>query len=125
MRHWALKTSRISKKLLNIENDIISKVRMVSELKMDNLKKRTENYKITEPLLVEEETSEESEEERGAEAFEVVAIGSSTGGPPALQHLLCSLPKDIPLSIVVSQHMPPGFTKAFAERLNRLSGFEV
>jgi two-component system, chemotaxis family, protein-glutamate methylesterase/glutaminase len=56
---------------------------------------------------------------------DVIAIGSSTGGPPALQAIFAAFTHRLPLSIVVSQHMPPRFTKAFAERLNRSTGFEV
>jgi len=48
----------------------------------------------------------------------VVAIGASTGGPDALSHFLSAMPADCP-PIVVVQHMPAMFTKAFAERLNR------
>jgi two-component system chemotaxis response regulator CheB len=55
----------------------------------------------------------------------VVAIASSTGGPPALQAILVALPKRFASGIVISQHMPPGFTRSFAERLNRLSALEV
>jgi two-component system chemotaxis response regulator CheB len=57
--------------------------------------------------------------------FDIVAIGSSTGGPPALQSIFSSFDHKFPFAIVVSQHMPSGFTKAFAERLNRSSPFEV
>jgi two-component system chemotaxis response regulator CheB len=55
----------------------------------------------------------------------VLAIGASTGGPPALQAIFEELPGDIPFSVVVSQHMPAGFTRAFAERLNRIAAFSV
>jgi two-component system chemotaxis response regulator CheB len=48
----------------------------------------------------------------------VIAIGASTGGPEALSTFLASMPKDCP-PIVVVQHMPQVFTRAFAERLNR------
>ncbi|MGI5862380.1 MAG: chemotaxis-specific protein-glutamate methyltransferase CheB [Myxococcales bacterium] len=55
----------------------------------------------------------------------VVVVGASTGGPPALQRLLSALPGDLSLCIAIAQHMPPRFTKAFAERLDRVSAFEV
>jgi two-component system, chemotaxis family, protein-glutamate methylesterase/glutaminase len=55
----------------------------------------------------------------------VVAIGASTGGPPALQSIIAAFPGDLPFSVVVSQHMPAGFTRTFAERLNRISSLEV
>jgi len=55
----------------------------------------------------------------------LVAIGTSTGGPRALQYLLPYLPGDIDAGIVIVQHMPPGFTKSLADRLNQLSEITV
>jgi two-component system chemotaxis response regulator CheB len=54
----------------------------------------------------------------------MVVIGSSTGGPPALQHLFQSLPF-MPIPFVVAQHMPPVFTRLFAERVDRLTRYRV
>lgn len=51
----------------------------------------------------------------------VVAIGVSTGGPVALGRLIPLLPKNLPVPIVVVQHMPPNFTKSLAESLNKKS----
>jgi two-component system chemotaxis response regulator CheB len=50
---------------------------------------------------------------------DIVAIGCSTGGPDALTRVLQALPADLPVPIVVTQHMPPVFTRMFAERLDR------
>lgn len=55
----------------------------------------------------------------------IVTIGTSTGGPRALQEVLPYLPKNLPASYVIVQHMPPGFTKSLAERLNSLSDITV
>ncbi|QXM06129.1 protein-glutamate methylesterase/protein-glutamine glutaminase [Crassaminicella indica] len=55
----------------------------------------------------------------------IVAIGTSTGGPRALQEVIPYLPKNIPASIIIVQHMPAGFTKSLAERLNNLSEIKV
>jgi two-component system chemotaxis response regulator CheB len=55
----------------------------------------------------------------------IVAIGTSTGGPKALQDVIPRLPKDFPVPTVVVQHMPPAFTAAFADRLNDLSSVKV
>ncbi|WP_409292310.1 chemotaxis response regulator protein-glutamate methylesterase [Peribacillus sp. SCS-37] len=51
----------------------------------------------------------------------VICIGTSTGGPGALQHVLSSLPEDIGVPILIVQHMPEGFTASLAKRLNTLS----
>ncbi len=56
---------------------------------------------------------------------EVLVIGASTGGPPALQRILEQLPAAYPLPILIAQHMPPGFTDAFARRLNALCRIQV
>jgi two-component system chemotaxis response regulator CheB len=56
---------------------------------------------------------------------ELCVIGASTGGPPALQRILERMPARFPLPIVVVQHMPPGFTEAFAKRLDSLCRLRV
>ncbi|MCX8031490.1 MAG: CheB methylesterase domain-containing protein, partial [Thermodesulfovibrionales bacterium] len=53
------------------------------------------------------------------------AIGTSTGGPGALQQIIPHLPQDFPVPVVIAQHMPPNFTKPFSERLNQLSKITV
>jgi two-component system chemotaxis response regulator CheB len=58
-------------------------------------------------------------------AYKLVAIGTSTGGPVALQRVLTQLPANFPAPIVLIQHMPAAFTKAFAERLDKLCGISV
>ena len=58
-------------------------------------------------------------------AYKLVAIGTSTGGPVALQRVLSQLPANFPAPIVLVQHMPAAFTKAFAERLDKLCRISV
>ncbi|TIC79017.1 chemotaxis response regulator protein-glutamate methylesterase [Nocardioides sp. GY 10127] len=55
----------------------------------------------------------------GRSRIDVLAIGVSTGGPEALTRVLEGLPADLPVPVVVVQHMPPVFTKAFADRLDQ------
>ena len=57
--------------------------------------------------------------------IEIVAIGTSTGGPNALAEVLPRIPKDFPVPIVVVQHMPPIFTRLLAERLSSRSAIPV
>ena len=60
---------------------------------------------------------------RGAQ--NIVVIGASTGGPAALADLLRALPADLDASICITQHMPDGFTRRFAERLDATTHFDV
>ncbi len=60
----------------------------------------------------------------GLSAQSLIAIGSSTGGTEALKEVLTHFPADIP-PVVIVQHIPPVFSKAFADRLNTLCPFEV
>lgn len=55
----------------------------------------------------------------------IVGIGTSTGGPRALQQVLTRLPEDFPAPIVIVQHMPAGFTKSLAKRLDNMSQITV
>ena len=55
----------------------------------------------------------------------LVVIGTSTGGPQALQTVITRLPGNLPCGVVVVQHMPAGFTKSLAERLNSISSIAV
>ncbi len=107
---------RVSARLPDIENDLIAKVLQVADVRMDNLARRIrdDDGQPAPPVAI----------EKCAGEIELVVIGSSTGGPPALQHLFESLPK-LPVACVVAQHMPPTFTRLFAERVNRLSAYEV
>ncbi len=57
--------------------------------------------------------------------IDIVAIGSSTGGPNALASILPMLPADFPVPIVMVQHMPPIFTKHLADRLGQQSHIDV
>jgi two-component system chemotaxis response regulator CheB len=106
---------RVSPRLEEIQRDLIAKVLQIADLRMENLRRRVaeeaENIAIA-PAVT------------GACPIELVVVGCSTGGPPALQHLFQALPR-LPVAFVVAQHMPPTFTRLFAERVNKLTPYEV
>lgn len=60
-----------------------------------------------------------------ANRYACLAIGTSTGGPVALQKILTNLPSNFPIPVVMVQHMPASFTQAFAKRLNDLCDIKV
>ncbi|MCE2571495.1 protein-glutamate methylesterase/protein-glutamine glutaminase [Motilimonas eburnea] len=62
---------------------------------------------------------------RSGKSYDIVTIGTSTGGPVALQTVLTALPANFPLPILLIQHMPATFTAAFAARLNSLCKIKV
>jgi two-component system, chemotaxis family, protein-glutamate methylesterase/glutaminase len=117
-------TSKISEELLKIRDDLQDKVRSVFNLNMAGIKKREILCAEETPLRKKKGDAALPVKGRAAKV-EIVAIGASTGGPPALQSIFSAFTEKFPIAIVVSQHMPSGFTKAFAERLNRSTAFEV
>jgi len=62
---------------------------------------------------------------RRSKTTKLLAIGTSTGGPVALQQVLTKLPADFPVPIILVQHMPSTFTPAFSERLDKLCAIKV
>ncbi|MBI5640235.1 MAG: chemotaxis response regulator protein-glutamate methylesterase [Nitrospirae bacterium] len=110
-------TKRASMELQTIEKDLIRKVRGIKSIRMDILSKNLE--------LLGKEEAVRAAGESGDRNVRVVAIGSSTGGPAALQIILTRLPADFQAAIVVSQHMPKGFTGPLSERLNKLSQLTI
>ena len=112
----------LSDDLLGIRDELQQKVGSILNLNLQGLKERTRVQENQASIL----NLKNTRLPRGTrQRFEILAIGSSTGGPPALQKILSQFPAALPFSVVISQHMPAGFTKAFAERLNRLLPFEV
>ena len=104
----------VSPRLEEIQRDLVAKVLQIGELRIENVTKRVETG-FSPPLAL---------KAGGHADIDIIAIGCSTGGPPALQHIFQSLPL-LPVPIVVAQHMPPHFTRLFAERVDRLTEYSV
>jgi len=117
-------TGRISDELLKIREDLQEKVQNVFNLNMAWIKKR-EALPVLEAALDLKKGAAQLKSRPASSKVDVVAIGASTGGPPALQSIFSAFAEPPPFSVVVSQHMPAGFTKGFAERLDRYSTMEV
>lgn len=121
-------TRYISDRLVDIRGELLTKVRAVSELHLENLTKRSAAASVppgVAPTGAAPGAAGGPCATRTAGGLQLVAIGASTGGPTAIQAILTGLGRRFPAPIVVAQHMPPGFTKTFAERLDRLSGLTV
>jgi len=108
---------RVSPRLEEIQKDLVAKVQQSAQVRMDNLRRRVQEEHA-------EVAADAAVTETCPRGIELVAIGCSTGGPPALQHLFQAMPR-LPVPFVVAQHMPPTFTRLFAERVNKLTPFEV
>ncbi len=103
--------------LKEIEDEMVRKVRMAAETSPNII--RIQNLKKLKGLGV------VRGKWRRTDKDVCILIGSSTGGPSALEMIIPRLPADIPAPIFIVQHMPPGFTRQLAERLNSISEIEV
>ncbi|SDQ60205.1 protein-glutamate methylesterase/protein-glutamine glutaminase [Virgibacillus salinus] len=92
---------------------IITKVIVASQAKIVKKRPLKENGSVTDTTVLRRYSKS------------IVTIGASTGGPKALKRVLSDLPVNIPASILIVQHMPPGFTKSLAERLDKLANIHI
>ncbi len=107
-------TPRAAPELATIEQELLRKVHAVRELRLGRLAERAAPAPVLQPLP------------RAAQRpHRVVAIGSSTGGPAALLRLFSDFRAPPACAFVVSQHMPAGFTKSFARRLDATTAFRA
>lgn len=108
----------------NVKSELIDKIIISSKVKF-NKEIGYNSYKKPKTSPKKIKQSNKSNNYATSKLNKIVAIGTSTGGPRALQSIIPNLPKDINASFVVVQHMPPGFTKSLSERLNSISEVSV
>ena len=108
-------SKRTSREFCSIERDLLTKVKGIKGLNMSVLNRTLQ--------LLRRRKEPEPAPSKGM--IDVVAVGSSTGGPAALQVILKELPEDFPAGVIISQHIPKGFTNALAGRLNEISRVRV
>jgi two-component system chemotaxis response regulator CheB len=98
-----------------IRAELLAKIATVRALRMENLEAQAARGREAAAAV-----------ERPAPAtLQLAVIGASTGGPSAVSRLLGLLRPDLPLALAIVQHMPEKFTRPFAERLDRSTGFDV
>lgn len=113
--------SKVSLDIVKIELDLQAKVKQIARRKFRPpiLARKTCVPSASSPCPPgESEARREVVRPSGSLVRDLVAIGVSTGGPPAVQKVLSGLPKDFPAAIVIAQHMPAAFTGPFAKRLD-------
>jgi two-component system chemotaxis response regulator CheB len=132
-------TQRISPELREIERDLVSKVKLIAQLRVVPIGERLPRRRDSMPpgstaagtvppgvglgVFGSGEAGGGAVAPSSSSGLRVVLIGASTGGPPALQQIVQSLPPPtlLPMALIVAQHMPAKFTTAFADRLGRTS----
>ncbi len=119
-------SSKVSPLLMDIREELLAKVRDVTSANLSNVMARSKAVstlkKVTPPSR---RPQRKAVADSLAQSYPMVVIGSSTGGPPALQNIFSAITDEIPVAFAVAQHMPPGFTHAFADRLNRFSALTI
>ncbi|MBF0274811.1 MAG: chemotaxis response regulator protein-glutamate methylesterase [Nitrospinae bacterium] len=117
----------IEKSIFNIENkenDLVTKIKKICRNKVilpPSIPKKPE----TKTLYQEPEIQEKNKREELRGFFNVLVIGSSTGGPKALNNVIPHFPKNISYPILMVQHMPKVFTGPLAKRLDEISNISV
>ena len=106
--------SQVSLSITNIQQDLLNRVRALAMSKKHSRQKQ----------VVAVDRPDQPPAFRPGQ-FDVIYIGSSTGGPPVLERLLMDLPESLNTPIVVAQHMPKLFTKSMAERLDQVCHLKV
>ena len=114
-----------------VKKELIKKVHMAKNLKYNHIDNNCISF--DEKIDTSEDTIHYNKFERKYRSDfskklgikNIVAIGTSTGGPKALLDVLPLIPKDLSAAYLIVQHMPPGFTNSFARRLDNLSEIRV
>jgi len=112
----------ISRKKDEVQRILCEKVREIGKNKLRSLRRTSIPSK---PVETKPASSTRSILSSAKKSYKLLAIGTSTGGPVALQEILTKLPASFPLPILLIQHMPATFTPAFSSRLNQSCNISV
>lgn len=125
--------SFVSLNIVHIKEELLEKIKTIGQrraLLMAAAKRRIVSKKISAETKAALGVSAGKKnptpvKRRAGTRIQMIALGCSTGGPPALQEVVTRLPRNLPVPMLVVQHMPPKFTKTLAERLDSLSKVTV
>lgn len=109
----------------NKKQELIAKIKGATKAKLSNNIRTRVIKKTPTKKSVPKKRSRFRVSKHDGSLNNLIAIGTSTGGPRALQAIIPYIHKDIDGSILIVQHMPPGFTKSLADRLNTMSHINV
>ncbi|WP_093060281.1 chemotaxis response regulator protein-glutamate methylesterase [Psychrobacillus sp. OK028] len=118
----------ISLDLHKIKEELVEKVENAAQVSIHKIKKRSPIPLINstpKSMEVKSLSNTSNAIKWDMTNKKMVLIGTSTGGPRALQEVITKLPGDMQAPVLIVQHMPAGFTKSLAQRLNQLSELEV
>ncbi|MCP4456537.1 MAG: chemotaxis-specific protein-glutamate methyltransferase CheB, partial [Cytophagales bacterium] len=115
LKHGAVdyinKPNRNSSKMRSMHSELLSKIKSVSRAKPH--------------ITTEKPSNKIAYKSKTTSKYKLIAIGASTGGPTAIEQVICGLPEDFPTPIIVCQHMPNTFIAPFVNRLNSLANLNV
>jgi len=118
--------SKVSLDIVKIEDELRAKVKTIARRRMTHLSRPPLSGRARPgtsasgavPTSAPSPRPSRPARPSGTQNRDLVAIGVSTGGPPAVQKVLSALPQDFPAGILIAQHMPAAFTGPFAKRLD-------
>lgn len=113
-----------------MREEVLAKVRVAGQSRRGSKPKRARTPGAAFPPPVAPEamlppTNDDKPIDLSSKRFDAILIGSSTGGPPVLERMLARLPKNMPMPIVIAQHMPLLFTQSMSRRLKELTQLDV
>jgi len=117
----------ISLDIHTVKDELIQKIKIASNAKIEPREdlKALEIEPAKKPVTKPRSKEEPELKVKGKKKEYIIAIGTSTGGPRALNKLIPKLPADLPACVLITQHMPEGFTKLMGERLAAISQMKV
>lgn len=107
------KPDRNKSKMRELQKELIQKIKSTSRAKPRKISATKAKTQVV------------TRKRRSSSKYKLIAIGASTGGPTAIERVICSLPSDFDIPILVCQHMPSMFIPQFVQRLGSLTDLEV